>query len=163
MKKVEHSFNYCEYQKFDDLPEDYLTLLQLAEEISKKAYAPYSSFNVGAAIRFEDGSVFTGNNQENVAYPTGLCAERVAIFYAKSQFPNLKIKEIAVTASSHNFEVKDPVTPCGACRQALLEYENNQEESFKVILSGMQSNTVLVLDSVKNLLPLSFKELKLKH
>ena len=163
MKKVEHRFNYLEYSKNDDLPEDKLALLNKAEEISTQAYAPYSLFHVGAAIRFEDDTIITGNNQENVAYPSGLCAERVALFYAKSQFPDLKIIEIAITASSKKFDVDQPVTPCGSCRQALLEYENNQDGSIQVMLGGSNSSKVIVLESVKDLLPLSFNESKLKN
>jgi len=163
MKKVEHQFNYLEYQKENDLPEEKLILVNRAEEISSQAYAPYSLFKVGAAIRFEDDSILTGNNQENVAYPSGLCAERVALFYAKSQFPELKIKEIAITASCDKFDVTEPVTPCGSCRQALLEYENNQGSPIEVILSGGQSSNVVVIESVKDLLPLSFKESKLRN
>ncbi|MFT4660917.1 MAG: cytidine deaminase [Patiriisocius sp.] len=163
MKRIEHRFIYQEFDGTEEIPNQDVELIKNAGNIAKKAYAPYSLFNVGAAIRLEDDTIVTGNNQENVAYPSGLCAERVALFYAKSQFPDLKIKEIAITAFSKKFEVLDPITPCGACRQALLEYENNQRSNIKVMLCSEQSNKVLVLESVKNLLPLSFEEKKLKN
>ncbi len=163
MKRIEHHFNYLEYDSREELSSDDNNLVERASVISKQAYAPYSLFNVGAALRLEDGNIVVGNNQENVAYPSGLCAERVALFYAKSQFPDLRIKEIAITASSDKFTINQPITPCGACRQALLEYENNQGQNIKIILGSDQSEKVLVINSVKNLLPLSFEEVKLKN
>jgi len=128
----------------------------------KSAYAPYSKFHVGAAILLDDGTIVKGNNQENVAYPSGLCAERVALFYASSSFPGKKILKIAISAMSEEFEVDYPITPCGACRQALLEYENNHESDIEVLLAG-QSGKVIVVPSISWLLPLSFSEGKLKR
>ncbi len=163
MKRIEHRFSYLEYPSRNDLNNDEIELISQASIISKQAYAPYSLFNVGAAIRFDNGNIITGNNQENAAYPSGLCAERVALFYAKSQHPELAIKEIAITASSKKFKVTDPITPCGACRQAILEYEMNQNHPIKIILGSEHTDKVIVIDSVKNLLPFSFDEVKLKN
>ena len=115
--------SFTAFQSLKELPEEVQGLMQQAIEIRKNAYAPYSNFNVGAAILLEDGKIITGNNQENAAYPSGLCAERVAIFYASSQHPNKKIIAVAVSANSKGLKVNIPVPPCGACRQAMAEYE----------------------------------------
>lgn len=133
-------------------------LIDQAKAVSKKAYAPYSNFNVGAAIQLANGEIITGNNQENVAFPSGLCAERSAAFYAKSQYPNETIESIAITAFSESFEVTNPITPCGSCRQALLEYENQQESSIKVIMTSVSGETVYIVNSIKDLLPFCFNE-----
>ena len=103
-------------------------MLQHAQEAIEGSYAPYSEFRVGAAVLLENGEVIKGSNQENAAYPSGLCAERVAIFHAKSKYPDLKVKSIAITAASDNFITKSPITPCGACRQVIAETESRQNE-----------------------------------
>ena len=115
---------------FDLLTNSDKTLVLKAKSMLKSAYAPYSGFLVGAAVHLENGEIITGNNQENVAYPSGMCAERVAIFYAKSQFPNTKINSIAVSAISKNFLIEDVVSPCGSCRQVISEYEVKQNENI---------------------------------
>ena len=108
-------------QPIEELSKEDQDLLQQATAACKKAYAPYSRFYVGAAILLENGKIVTGNNQENAAYPSGLCAERVAIFKASADYPAAQIKTIAVTASSEEFDIDHPVSPCGACRQVLKE------------------------------------------
>ena len=154
-------FSYSEINSHSELiPED-LDLLRAAGQIVDMAYAPYSHFKVGAAVILENGKVITGNNQENMAFPSGLCAERVAIFNAVSANPGIKIKAIAITAKSDEFPVEEPVTPCGGCRQTLIEYENNQGSPIRIIL-GCENGKVIIVNQVSDLLPLSFKGEKLK-
>lgn len=139
-----------------ELPQEEYDLLQKAKETCHSAYAPYSNFHVGAAILLEDGTVITGSNQENLAYPSGLCAERTAIFYTGANYPNKVIKTIAVAAYQPLFSKYMPANPCGACRQAMLEYENKQHQPIRIILEG-EKNKIYVIDSVDCLLPLRFK------
>lgn len=122
-----------------------------------RAYAPYSKFTVGCAILLENGQVVTGNNQENAAYPSGLCAERVAIFAAGAQYPGVIFKEMALTASPIDDSLKIPVPPCGACRQSIAEYENNQQQPITIYFMGAHG-TVAKAQSLKDLLPLTFDQ-----
>jgi cytidine deaminase len=143
------------HSSVDSLPENYRELIHKAKLASQKAYAPYSGFLVGAAVLLENGETISGNNQENAAYPSGLCAERVALFYASSQYPDVKITAIAVTARSFNRTVTEPVPPCGACRQVIAEYENKFQQNVKIIMTG-ESGKIYISESIANLLPLSF-------
>lgn len=154
-KKIEINIQLNEYDNISELDGEEQLLLKKATEAAATAYAPYSGFNVGAAVLLEDGAIVIGSNQENAAYPSGLCAERVAVFAAGSQFPGLKIKSIAITAKSKNINISSPVPPCGACRQVLAEYENKNGNPIKLILRG-EKGKVLTTDSVLNLLPLVF-------
>ncbi|MEI8136028.1 MAG: cytidine deaminase [Bacteroidota bacterium] len=154
-KKITGSFSYEAYQNQETLNKTDLNLLLAAKKTLLNAYAPYSNFKVGAAVLFEDGEIITGNNQENAAYPSGLCAERVAMFYASSQHPTKKIIAVAVSVKSKNQIITTPVTPCGACRQALAEYETKFETPIRLIMSG-ESGEVFISPSVVNLLPLLF-------
>lgn len=126
-----------------------------------KAYTPYSQFQVGAAILLENGEIITGSNQENASYPSGLCAERTAIFYAGAQYPNQKIKTIAITASGIYKDNLEPVPPCGACRQAIAEYEQKQKSPIVVYFMG-KTGRVKMVESLLSLLPLAFSEDYLK-
>ena len=137
------------------------SLVDLAIESLSSAYAPYSGFLVGASVLLENGEIISGNNQENVAYPSGLCAERVAIYYAGSKFPEIKVKTIVITAKSKRFELQDVVSPCGACRQAIAEYEVKQEKSIRVLLHH-PDNSILIANSISDLLPFMFKSQLLK-
>lgn len=140
---------------YDELSADDRILVDLAREATHRSYAPYSHFNVGAAIRLDNGEIVTGSNQENVAYPSGTCAERTACFYAHSQYPQARFKAIAIAARDNNGnEVDSPIAPCGACRQALLEYEILADDNVKVLLTGKEH--IYILPSVKSLLPLAF-------
>lgn len=142
---------------YDDLESVDRILIEEARKATIRAYAPYSKFNVGAAILLDNGEIITGSNQENVAYPSGICAERTACFYAHAQFPNAKFKAIAIAArDTSGEEVAKPISPCGSCRQALLEYEMLAKNDIKVILAG--SNNIYILKSIKSLLPLAFSE-----
>lgn len=162
MKEKTITIKIYEYATDHDLPQQDMELLHLAREASNAAYAPYSGFYVGAAVLLESGKIFTGNNQENSAYPSGLCAERVAIFAASSQCPNEPIKTIAVTAHTDKFTITAPISPCGACRQVMAEYQNKQNNKIRIILAG-KSGSVQVLDGVDSLLPLMFHEDNLKN
>jgi cytidine deaminase len=135
-------------------------LMQAAGKAVKKAYAPYSGFKVGAAVQLDDGQIIQGSNQENAAYPSGLCAERVALFAAASQFPGKKIKAIAITAENKKGE-PTPVTPCGSCRQVMLEYEIRQGEPVEIFLYG-PDQTILHFSSTEDLLPFGFNNSQLK-
>lgn len=126
-----------------------------AHEAREKAYAPYSHFKVGAALQLETGEIITGNNQENAAFPSGLCAERVAIFHAGATYPGTKILAMALTARSLNHKVETPTPPCGACRQSIAEYEVNQETPIQIYFMG-EEGKVVRSDSMKDLLPLVF-------
>jgi cytidine deaminase len=130
-------------------------LLRIAHEAAQHAYAPYSHFKVGAAILLKNGHIVSGNNQENAVYPSGMCAERVALYYAASQFPNTPIAKIAITAIGSENEVARPVPPCGNCRQAILEYEIKFGEPIEIIMAG-EKGEVYIVSSVAELLPLSF-------
>ncbi len=135
-------------------------LVTAAKEASKNAYAPYSKFNVGAALKLGNGDIIVGNNQENIAYPSGLCAERVALFNAASNHPNESIETIAVYAASESFDYKDIVKPCGACRQVMCEYEIKQSANIKVIL--VNETEAIVIDKAGDLLPFIFDASGLK-
>lgn len=149
--------SYDVYQNISDLEEKDQCLLEKAKEAMNNAYAPYSKFKVGAAVELDNGIIITGNNQENAAYPSGLCAERTAVFYASSQYPNQKINTIAIIAQNNSVE---PVSPCGACRQALAEYEYKFKNPIRVILGS--NGKVYILKSVESLLPLLFDRNNLK-
>ena len=144
----------------EELSENQQDLLQKAHHICSNAYAPYSMFKVGASLILKNGQIINGSNQENVAYPSGLCAERVAIFNAGANFPNQKIKQIAIVAHA-DFNIKKPVMPCGACRQAMIEYEQRQGEKIEILLQGNKGN-IFVSESVSNLLPYAFECEELK-
>jgi cytidine deaminase len=132
-------------------PED-LRLLKEAQKAMHNAYAPYSQFKVGAAILLENGEIITGNNQENAAYPSGICAERVAIFYAGAHYPNVAVKTIAITCEADSSE---PITPCGACRQAIAEYEQLSGKKIRFIM-GTPSGKAYAANGIETLLPFMF-------
>ena len=155
MKKVKVSSEFIEFESSDQLDQQDLRLLEKAREARDRAYAPYSEFKVGAAILMENGSVVTGNNQENAAYPSGMCAERVAAWCALSSYPGLKILKIFIAARSENKPINRPVSPCGSCRQTLAEYEIKQEQPIEVYFSG-DTGVIRKADSVRDLLPFMF-------
>lgn len=156
-KTVETSFTIY---NFEELTASYQNLINKAKEQVAKAYAPYSGFHVGAAIELENGEIFAGSNQENSAYPSGLCAERVAMFYANAQFPDVPVKTIAIAAFTNGNYLPEPITPCGSCRQVLLETEMRFEKNISILLYGTQS--VYLIENVKQLLPLCFEKSSLQ-
>ena len=160
-EKIQVVSSFDVYKNETDLSNEDRLLLMNARKSIENAYAPYSHFNVGAAVLLENGEVICGNNQENAAYPSGLCAERVAIFYAGANYPSVKIKAIAVTCKSDHQVVNEPVTPCGACRQAIAEYETRYNQKIKMIMTG-ETGKVFIAESIDSLLPLMFNKNQLK-
>lgn len=152
---------YTEISGSNNLDADDKELLNEAWIASDSAYAPYSHFNVGAALRLSNGLIFKGNNQENSAYPSGLCAERVAVFAASASCPGIPIKTIAVVAKTDVFDLSSPVTPCGACRQVFAEYEMLSGKPIKIILQG-NSEKIWIIEGINTLLPLLFHGAELK-
>jgi len=130
-------------------------LLNKAIEATVDAYAPYSKFKVGAAVLLANGKIIKGNNQENATYPNGLCAERVALFNAASNFPNQKINAIALTIDYNEKNITEPVFPCGGCRQSILEYEDRYKQNIKIYIIG-PNKEVVIINSVKDILPFAF-------
>jgi len=161
MKKKEITLEYLEFENEKELSSDEQKLLMEALESVGRSYAPYSEFHVGAAVLLENGEVVCGSNQENAAYPSGLCAERVAIFYANSQFPGVAIKAMAITAKADHFLIEAPIKPCGSCRQVIAETENRQQDKIKLIMQG-ERGPVHIINGIENLLPFTFYEKKLQ-
>lgn len=155
MKKIKHIIEIEDYQSFDELNSTDHNLLKKAQEACKSAYAPYSQFRVGAAVLLKTGEIVTGNNQENAAYPSGLCAERVAMYYASANFPNVPMLAIAVAVESDKVEFTKPLAPCGSCRQVMAEYEHLHKLTMRVILSE-PGGRVQVINGISGLLPLTF-------
>ncbi len=143
--------------RYDELSSQDRQLVDAARDATMRAYSPYSKFSVGAAIALSNGEIVTGANQENVAYPSGTCAERAACFYAHARFPEATFKAIAIAArGTDGNEIAQPIPPCGSCRQALLEYEMLARDNVKVILVGAEK--IYILPSINSLLPLAFSE-----
>lgn len=155
MKKVELKTQITIFDAVEELPTIVKGLMDKAIQAKQNAYAPYSKFKVGAAMLLEDGAIITGNNQENAAYPSGMCAERVAIWKASSEFPHKKILKLAISASSSSHILKEPVAPCGACRQTLSEYEIKQKDKIEVYFMG-EVGQIIKTESVLDLLPIAF-------
>ena len=142
------------FYSFEELTDTEKKLVQAAKIAAGKAYAPYSEFKVGAAVLLDNGEIVSGNNQENAAYPSGLCAERVTMFYANATWPDSAIHTLAIAASNKYGFTTEPITPCGSCRQALLESENRFGKPIRVLLYS--ADQIAVIKSVSDLLPLSF-------
>jgi cytidine deaminase len=155
MKEVIINTKLSVFESIAELSTEIQDLMHQAVEVRKKAYAPYSKFRVGAALLLDNGQVVLGSNQENAAYPSGLCAERVAIFYAGANFPEAKIVKIAISATSDLNPNTTPIPPCGACRQSIAEYEFKQEAPIEMFFMG-ESGMIYKSDSLKNLLPFTF-------
>lgn len=155
MKEIKIETKLKVFDTIEDLPNAVSDLMKTAVDARKRAYAPYSQFLVGAALLLDNGEIITGNNQENASYPSGLCAERTAIFYAGSKYPDAKIKMMALTAGSVHQETLTPIPPCGACRQSISEYEVKQEAPIEIYFMGT-SGKVVQSASLANLLPLGF-------
>lgn len=155
MKELKQEISIRKYL-YEELSDSDKQLIEAAKEVTKRSYAPYSHFNVGAAVLLEDGTIVTGSNQENVAYPSGLCAERTALFHAGSQYPDKAITTLAIAASNSEGFTELPVTPCGACRQVLLEAEMRCKRPIRVLMYG--TAFVYEILGTKDLLPLSFTD-----
>ena len=155
MKEINTNTQLFVFESFEELPQDIQNLMEKAVEIRKKAYAPYSKFRVGASLLLDNGQVVSGSNQENAAYLSGLCAERVAIFYAGANFPEAKILKITITATSDLNSNTTPIPPCGSCRQAIAEYEFKQDFPIEMYFMG-ETGEIYKSNSLKNLLPFTF-------
>lgn len=155
MKEIKAEFKLKVFDDLEELPDDVVSLMEKAIQARSRAYAPYSNFEVGAALVLDNGEIITGNNQENASYPSGLCAERTAIYYAGSQYPASKVLRMAISASSRITPTDTPIPPCGACRQAMVEYEIKQEHPIEVYFMGGKG-AIAKSDSMVNLLPFVF-------
>jgi cytidine deaminase len=155
MKEINFNMQLSVFEDLAGLPNDIQALMDEAIKVRKTAYAPYSNFRVGCAILLDNGKIVLGSNQENAAYPSGLCAERVAVFAAGANYPTAKIVSMAITAASDNNPTTAPIPPCGGCRQSIAEYEIRQEQSIEIYFMGAVGE-VYKSDSLKNLLPFMF-------
>ena len=154
MTNKELKIAYTEYTATDQLEQVEQELVEAAIEATKTSYAPYSNFNVGAAVRLEDGQIVKGSNQENAAYPSGICAERTAMFYAGANYGDKAITAIAVAASQNGVLLASPVSPCGACRQVMAQYQTKGGKPMAIILVG--GKKIWKFDRVDDILPLIF-------
>ena len=149
--KIEIDYDFCQWS---ELSEQDKQLIKHAKEAVRNSYANYSHFHVGAALQLHDGRIVIGANQENAAFPSGLCAERSAIFAAQSHYPEQSIDALAIVAHNEKGFLSDPITPCGACRQVMLEMEDRYKQDVRILLYG--TSGVYVLQRVKDLLPFAF-------
>ncbi|BAX79280.1 cytidine deaminase [Labilibaculum antarcticum] len=156
MKKTQIITTVFEYNSIDELSLEEQELVRNAKEAALRSYSPYSKFSVGAAILLENKDIIQGNNQENSAYPSGLCAERVAMFYANSKYPDVPVKTIAITARTNGQFSENPIPPCGSCRQVLLETEERFNQPIKLILFGEKK--IKIVKTIKEMLPLYFEK-----
>ncbi|TCO07623.1 cytidine deaminase [Natronoflexus pectinivorans] len=154
MQSHKKTISYTEYQSVDQLSTGDRELAEKAINSAKSAYAPYSRFNVGTAIKLKNGEIICGNNQENAAYPSGLCAERVALFYAGANFPDVPVSSMAVVALKDDEITNQVISPCGSCRQVIVETSHRYKQNFPIILIG--KNNILKIDDSTELLPLIF-------
>ncbi len=155
MNRQTLQIHYTLFNNAKELSEQDSLLLDKARQASENAYAPYSDFRVGAAVLLDNNIIVTGNNQENASYPQGLCAERVALFSAMSQYPEQKILTIAVYGNPKHFELEHYLSPCGGCRQVMLEYEVKGKQKIRVLLAG-NSGKIMMIQGMDNLLPFQF-------
>ncbi|WP_439238508.1 cytidine deaminase [Lonepinella sp. BR2919] len=149
------NINYQNFKSYNELNDIEKKLFDVAKAARKKAYAPYSHFLVGCAMLLENGEIISGNNQENAAYPSGLCAERTAIYWASANYPDQKILKIFVVGAPENEVKNSPVPPCGACRQSILEYETKQAQNIEIYFASI-SGEIFKTYSIKDLLPFNF-------
>ena len=154
MTNKEIKIAYTEYTSLDELSSQDRLLVDSAIDAVATAYAPYSNFHVGAAVRFEDGEIVKGSNQENAAYPSGICAERTALFYASASRPNVPMNAIAIAAAQDGKLIPNPVTPCGACRQVMIQYQLKSGCPMKIFLIGAEK--IWQFEKVEDLLPFIF-------
>ncbi len=152
---LKFEINYISIPSWEELPDNYKLLIEEARKAKEGSYAPYSNFNVGAALLLNNGTIIHGSNQENASYPIGFCAERTALSAAASLASHEKIKAIAITCSSLHNPVKTPAAPCGICRQTIFEAECKHRQDIEVILMG-ETGPVYVFKTIKDLLPLHF-------
>ncbi|MEO6611346.1 MAG: cytidine deaminase [Chitinophagaceae bacterium] len=155
MKENKYEFQYEVYNDINELEEKDAWLLTEARTVTEHAYAPYSNFHVGAVAILENGEVVAGTNQENASYPVGICAERVLLGSVATLHPKVPIKTIAISYNSKETKSDHPISPCGMCRQSLLEYETRTKNPIRLILSG-QEGKVFIIKTASFLLPFAF-------
>lgn len=151
----EHKIIYTAIAGYAELDATEKTLFDKAHEIRERAYAPYSDFTVGCAVLLENGEIITGSNQENAAYPSGLCAERTTIFWIGANYPGVKISKLFVIGAPRAATSSTPIPPCGACRQSILEYEAKQEQGIEIYFASL-GGAIYKTKSIRDLLPFSF-------
>lgn len=156
MKNIEIKILIQSFTNIDQLSAEDNMLINKAKDAANKAYAPYSGFSVGAALLLSNNEIITGSNQENAAYPSGLCAERVALFYANAQYPESSVNTIVVCAKNKNGFMKDPIPPCGSCRQVIIETAERYQNKIKLIMYA--DNEIQIIEDATQLLPLYFKK-----
>ena len=161
MQKEEVRFGFDVYDSSADLSAEDKALLEAARKVTEKAYAPYSNFQVGAFAKLTNGETIAGTNQENASYPVGICAERVLLSSASSQFPGEAISAIAISYYNENGASDKPISPCGICRQSLAEYEERQKQPIRLILGGMEGK-IIIIPKASMLLPFGFGSEDLK-
>ena len=155
MKTNSFEFTYTVYESLEELEEEDAALLVAARAVTSQAYAPYSNFFVGAVVKMENGELLSGTNQENASFPAGICAERTVLSAASVVYPGAAINSMAISFRSAASESKHPISPCGICRQSLIEQEKRQQEPIRIILGG-QTGPVYLIHSASHLLPISF-------
>ena len=155
MKKTEIIIRIKEYEFAHELSPDDNDVINKAKEAASEAYSPYSRLSVGAAVLLSNNKIIKGSNQENAAYPSGMCAERIALFYANSRYPDSYVKTMVICAKNKDGYLSNPIPPCGSCRQVMHETTERFNKEFKIILFG--TNSIQVIDNSKHLLPLSFQ------
>ena len=155
MKKQQFISDFVVFDNENEIEPQDLALLHEAHEATANSYAPYSKFHVGATVRLANGAIVKGNNIENAAYPSGLCAERVALFAAQAQYPDVPVEAIAITARSEHATINEPIPPCGACRQVMVEVEQRSKQPMRIICQG-QTGPIMVFDGIETLMPFIF-------
>lgn len=160
MKEKKYEFEYEVYDDISELNENDAWLLREARSVTEQAYAPYSNFQVGAVAMLENGEVVAGTNQENASYPVGICAERVLLGSVATLHPKVPIQSIAISYNSAGVKSDHPISPCGMCRQALLEYETRLDKPIRLILGG-QEGKIFVVKTASLLLPFAFTSTEL--
>lgn len=160
-KSLVHTCHYA-FCSYDELAEQDRQLIEEAKGATTRSYAPYSHFHVGAAARLVDGTIVTGTNQENAAYPSGICAERTALFYAGASYPDKPVVALAIAAYADGEFTRTPISPCGACRQVMLEVENRYNQPMRILLYGTEG-VYIIEGGARELLPLTFDASALEH
>lgn len=156
MRKEQFICPYVVYDNLDEMEAQDAELLRCAHEATANSYAPYSKFHVGAAVRMANGDIVTGNNIENAAYPSGLCAERVTLFAAMAKYPGMPILALAVVAHSETKTIAEPAAPCGACRQVIVEVEQSSKRPLRILCQG-ETGPVMAFDGIESLMPFVFQ------
>lgn len=155
MKELKFEFEYEVYHDINELKNEDANLLTKARAVTKQAYAPYSNFFVGATAKLANGEIVSGTNQENASYPVGICAERVLLGNAATLYPGVGIDTVAISYDSKDIKSDHPISPCGMCRQSLLEYETRTDKPIRLILAGQEGN-IIVVKTASFLLPFAF-------